>query len=206
MKAIPTRYHGRQYRSRIEARWAAMFDLLDWPHEYEPFDMNGWIPDFIIPNKHGKSILIEIKGGGSLFEFEKYRKAIRESPQKYHLLLLTATPRIEIAESGCPEALDGIELHEWRTIFDDEDPAINYEDLTLVDGGLWVLHSTDEGKNRWGFASAQYDYSDRTFNNIYWKHTNSDGEETVKIFKQLWNQAANIVQWKAPVNYNKHLL
>lgn len=26
--AIPTRYRGRLYRSRLEAKWAAFFDLL----------------------------------------------------------------------------------------------------------------------------------------------------------------------------------
>ena len=35
-------------RSRLEATWAAFFDemYIDW--EYEPIDMNGWIPDFAI--------------------------------------------------------------------------------------------------------------------------------------------------------------
>lgn len=30
--AIPTRYNGTLYRSRIEATWAHMFDQLRWPH------------------------------------------------------------------------------------------------------------------------------------------------------------------------------
>lgn len=35
-------------RSRLEATWAAFFDemRIDW--EYEPVDMDGWIPDFAI--------------------------------------------------------------------------------------------------------------------------------------------------------------
>lgn len=44
--AIPTRYNGTQFRSRLEAKWAAMFDLLGWSWEYEPIDLPGWIPDF----------------------------------------------------------------------------------------------------------------------------------------------------------------
>ncbi len=56
--AIPTKYRGVQYRSRLEARWAAMFDLLGWEHEYEPIDLLGWIPDFRL---HGPSgILVEV--------------------------------------------------------------------------------------------------------------------------------------------------
>lgn len=55
--AIPTIYRGRKYRSRLEARWAAFFDLLNWKHEYEPFDLGGWSPDFLLQGK----VLVEIK-------------------------------------------------------------------------------------------------------------------------------------------------
>jgi len=30
MAAIPTKYRGLQMRSRIEAKWAAMFDRVGW--------------------------------------------------------------------------------------------------------------------------------------------------------------------------------
>ena len=46
VKAHPTMYNGVQYRSRLEARWAAFFDLIGWKHEYEPIDLPGWSPDF----------------------------------------------------------------------------------------------------------------------------------------------------------------
>jgi len=46
VKAHPTMYNGVQYRSRLEARWAAFFDLIGWQHEYEPIDLPGWSPDF----------------------------------------------------------------------------------------------------------------------------------------------------------------
>ena len=36
MKAIETVYHGYEFRSRIEARWAVVFDTLDLEWEYEP--------------------------------------------------------------------------------------------------------------------------------------------------------------------------
>ncbi len=49
--AIPTEYCGIRMRSRLEATWAAFFDLLGWSWEYEPFDLNGYIPDFFIPNR-----------------------------------------------------------------------------------------------------------------------------------------------------------
>lgn len=46
--AIPTAYGGVNFRSRLEARWAAMFDLLGWRWEYEPLDLDGYIPDFLV--------------------------------------------------------------------------------------------------------------------------------------------------------------
>jgi hypothetical protein len=46
--AIPTTYAGVRFRSRLEARWAATFDLLGWEWAYEPYDLNGWIPDFVL--------------------------------------------------------------------------------------------------------------------------------------------------------------
>jgi hypothetical protein len=57
--AIPTLYRGRMYRSRLEARWAAFFDRLGWTHEYEPFDLGAWSPDFAITEPF--DALIEIK-------------------------------------------------------------------------------------------------------------------------------------------------
>ena len=48
IKAIPTTYGGTRFRSRLEARWAAFFDLVGWKWEYEPVDFDGWCPDFLV--------------------------------------------------------------------------------------------------------------------------------------------------------------
>ncbi len=54
--AIPTMYNGLQFRSRLEARWAAMFDVCGFRYDYEPTDFSGYIPDFRIDRTY-----IEIK-------------------------------------------------------------------------------------------------------------------------------------------------
>ncbi len=59
--AIPTRYRGRQYRSRLEARWAAFFDLLGFQAEYEPYDLGRWSPDFLLVGPYGDKALVEVK-------------------------------------------------------------------------------------------------------------------------------------------------
>lgn len=57
IKSHPTSYKGVNFRSRLEATWAAFFDLCGWEWEYEPIDLPGWTPDFIL----GKSVAVEVK-------------------------------------------------------------------------------------------------------------------------------------------------
>lgn len=57
--AIPTTYNGVAFRSRLEARWAAMFDVLGWTWEYEPLDLHGTVPDFVLT--FPVPMLVEVK-------------------------------------------------------------------------------------------------------------------------------------------------
>ncbi len=59
-KPKPTTYRSVKFRSRLEARWACFFDLLEWPWEYEPFDCDGWAPDFQLIGAK-ESVLVEVK-------------------------------------------------------------------------------------------------------------------------------------------------
>ncbi len=60
IKAIPTAYSGVNFRSRLEARWAAFFDLANWHWTYEPIDFDGWAPDFSLKCSKGP-IYVEVK-------------------------------------------------------------------------------------------------------------------------------------------------
>jgi hypothetical protein len=60
MNAIPTTYKSIRFRSRLEAKWARFFDAFAWKWLYEPLDLNGYIPDFIVPFTRG-DLLIEVK-------------------------------------------------------------------------------------------------------------------------------------------------
>lgn len=57
--AIRTAYGGQMFRSRLEAHWAAFFDALGWPWEYEPIDLRGYIPDFVL--RLHRPVLVEVK-------------------------------------------------------------------------------------------------------------------------------------------------
>lgn len=59
--AYPTSFNGVNYRSRLEAKWAAFFERCGWGHEYEPCDLLGWTPDFRIVVLSGEAGLVEVK-------------------------------------------------------------------------------------------------------------------------------------------------
>jgi len=80
MQAIETNYKGYRFRSRLEARWAVIFDWCQWQWDYEPQGYtlkNGinYLPDFYLPNckatlyqhtgKVPSGVWVEIKGGNA---------------------------------------------------------------------------------------------------------------------------------------------
>ena len=65
IKAIQTQYKGYHFRSRLEARYAVLFDSLGfkWEYEKEGYDLGEcgyYLPDFFLPDLN---VWIEIKGG-----------------------------------------------------------------------------------------------------------------------------------------------
>ena len=52
VKAVRTEYAGTVFNSRLEAHWAAFFDVVGWPWLYQPFDLAGWSPDFMLQPVH----------------------------------------------------------------------------------------------------------------------------------------------------------
>lgn len=74
-RGIPTTYKGIEYRSRLEAKWAYFFDMLGWPYQYEPYELDGYIPDFALT--FGNPILVEVKPVCSIDEVvQKCQKPI----------------------------------------------------------------------------------------------------------------------------------
>ncbi len=54
-----TKISSCDYRSRLEAKWAAFFDVLEWKFQYEPVDFDGWSPDFLIMGH--RKVYVEVK-------------------------------------------------------------------------------------------------------------------------------------------------
>lgn len=78
IEARPTLYNHTLYRSRMEARWAAFFDMVRWEYEYEPEPLKTWSPDFVI---HSLDTYIEVKPqylwGEAIEKIKPYSKQYR---------------------------------------------------------------------------------------------------------------------------------
>lgn len=58
---IPTQYRGIQFRSRLEAKWAYYLDIKRIRWMYEPLDLAGYIPDFVLETDETQPMLAEVK-------------------------------------------------------------------------------------------------------------------------------------------------
>ena len=95
IKAIPTPYGGISYRSRLEAQWACYFDYLGWRHQYEPFDLEGWTPDFEIFTERKRRLLVEVKPADMSTSPGQYLPAFQKASnhiQQFDLLLVGVQP------------------------------------------------------------------------------------------------------------------
>lgn len=86
---IPTEYRGVRFRSRLEARWAVFMDRVDWGWQYEPLDLDGYIPDFVV-RFDGGPLLIEVKPALTLDELRESTGKITASGWEHEALIVGA--------------------------------------------------------------------------------------------------------------------
>lgn len=86
MKGIPTVYAGVQFRSRLEATWAAFFDQVGWRWTYEPYDLPGWIPDFVL--HLANPVLVEVKPEIAIETLEPHVAKIDTASRSDEVLLV----------------------------------------------------------------------------------------------------------------------
>ena len=100
-KGIPTIGHdGIKYRSITEARWAEFFHRLGWEYEYEPFELKGYIPDFVL--KFKEPILVEVKPEVKVLDLEKHVQKILDSGWGGEFVILGSSPDFDtMGKFGC---------------------------------------------------------------------------------------------------------
>lgn len=93
LKAIETRYNGYRFRSRLEARWAVLFDALgvEYRYEDEGFDLDGirYLPDFFIPEWDA---FVEVKADAAQ-DIDKVLRLVYATSRKVLLCVGVPDPR-----------------------------------------------------------------------------------------------------------------
>lgn len=184
-QGIPTIYNWRRYRSRLEARWAVMFDLLGWQAEYEPFDCNGWIPDFGIRMYDGTFMLAEVK---PIAAFDEETAAKIDAANKEHEVLLLG--------AILPESQHNSSYQEY--------PQIGWlREIRFWEMG-WsgaMVGIFDKKSNRIGVCSEDGGWTDRV-TGIWekWVYASHHLHLAGISIDRLWAEAGNRTQWKAAAN------
>jgi hypothetical protein len=184
-------YKNIQFRSRLEAKWAAFFDLLGWRWEYEPFDLNGWIPDFLLIGK-SRPILVEIKPVTELPEevMEEISISLESSElrEKYEILILGVTPLngpVKVFDEPCIGWLG-----EWMS-------RTRHGQKEVIK--LWFCAAPWQNwrNGGLGFCHSYGSFYDRITGN-YDGNTCGDLDVSLQVLQAMWGRAGDITQWKAP--------
>ena len=147
IRAIPTVYKGISFRSRLEARWAMIFDRLgiDWHYETEGYDIQieegvtiRYLPDFLLrggSERCPKTLFVEVKGNMQADDALK----IEAFAQHYPIYVVGNIPQdIEDICNGIDTDY-GVHYYNFLTVDGDYFGAV----LGAKKGGGWGLFGAD---------------------------------------------------------------
>ena len=201
IKAIETKYTGTIFRSRLEARWAAFFDVLGWSWVYEPFDLDGWLPDFLLKpsSPHRAGVLVEVK---PITEFcedtaNQIGESLFKTNNKLEPLLVGLEP---LFYDETWERWEGSKIG-WL--------AERYDHPHCVEAWAWgraplrdfLMPQNDPGRD-WGlladFCHEEQDYTGRMTN----YHEGNFGYMSPNICRDYWGEACNKVKYQPKESTN----
>lgn len=190
IKAIPTVYGARQFRSRLEAKWASFFHEAGWQFEYEPFDLGEWSPDFLLRGR--TQVLVEVKPLTAFDEETgaKMARAATASRWDGELLLVGVAPLFASDEPKGFHWSCGIG---W----------LGELDFDVLDEGTGYLTASGNfsfdpcaaciaPNGSLDFHSNTMSYAGRMFGAPYKENDRPPGADWLK---RIWDRAANRVQW-----------
>lgn len=178
IKARPTKYRGIQFRSRLEATWAAFFDNLGWDWEYDPFELDGYLPDFVL--RFPRPVIVEVKPANSLAEMDQYRAKI-ESSGWTHDYLIVGTG---LFRHGYLHDLLALGLLGQSGVCDDDG-----NDTWSMDEACFG--ACDEC-GRPTFVHVAGTWGSYACNHFF------KGQPTPRDYSGMWARAKNMTQWKPP--------
>ncbi len=188
---IPTKYNGINFRSRLEARWAAFFDQLKWEWEYEPIDLNGWIPDFII--KGTNNVLVEVKPYDiSQLSWEDISEYLESEDVELHQgwkdiidKIMEAAPELDVLLLGNSVNTD-VDYNTFGVILQFEEK--NSTSVSLIDS-VPIVFSQNVAPE---YLDSKFSYG--TKKEVMY----SLPQLSSAVINGFWKTAGNITQWKKP--------
>lgn len=179
IQSIPTEYSGILFRSRLEARWASTFDGLGWPWEYEPIQLNGYVPDFILT--FHKPMLVEVKPVFSADECREHAEKIDRSGWDKEAIILGATIKMGGGSSG-----SGLGY---------------YKQFCCVTPSEFLWDGADFFKctncREFSFCHQQWKYECVARGCYDGDHYLGDRDAAVNELERIWREAANLVRYEA---------
>lgn len=147
IKAIPTCYKGINFRSRLEARWAIIFDRLgiDWRYETEGYDIQieegysiRYLPDFVLYGgsvRCPKALYVEVKGNMQTDDAFK----IEAFSAYYPIYVVGNIPQNLMDICNGIDTEFGVSYYNFATVDNDYFGAV----LGARKGGGWGLFGAD---------------------------------------------------------------
>lgn len=141
MKAIETKFDGRLFRSRTEAKWAVFFKSLNISYEYEKegFDLDGlwYLPDFYLPKQ---KVWIEIKGSvPSTEDIEKVKRLADHAFQEDSSVRVFLFRDLQLVHEGIAPVPFGYQVTSAETPPDNVVAAEDSGDPRLIDYFYWTI-------------------------------------------------------------------
>lgn len=189
---IPTTVQGVTFRSRLEAKWATMFSLLGIPWEYEPFDADGYIPDFLLLGDD--PVLVEVKPAATLTECEAYVARLSRALHghwAHDILIVGASPTLPKPPNYCGWEGDFIVglLAEYF------DPSVWAGELSPPPEWVWAPAAW----NCCGLCGGtSFIHTEQSYRSRLCGHYDGDhyvGQ--VHGLRALWNKASDKTRWTA---------
>lgn len=186
---IPTAYRGTHFRSRLEAKWAAFFDLIGWSWIYEPMDADGYIPDFLIQGP--RPFFVEVGAVYTTAEYiAKAEKADLAAASLGRDLLVVGMAAVADMLDACyPDVPSAGWLGEYD-VWPGEWDGQRFGDGTP--GFAW-------GRGNWGQCCADHLNVWHDFMNYDhrpWGHSREDTSARETWIMDRWFEAGNMVQWR----------
>ncbi len=197
-------YKGITFRSTLEARWAAFFDLCGWRWAYEPdIGSKSWLPDFSLKG-YDENFYVEVKPidwqrqllDTGLYPEEQVMVrpdlAKVSKSDKSHVIILGSSPFVEYKNYVKDEMVIGVVMYPDGR--DEESPESIKLYFTAEDSGhsLHVMHHcyATIGDYGWGHCSPHA----RAVAYAYWKEARQKIQKHVVPFGKYKGKSWDILR------------